>query len=143
MGADAGQIDALDLSLFGNVRVDYFDDGKQITVSGFRLEPFKDHFQTLGFKRCANGWIADIDQDDPEKIKDNLMEKVVSSVSGSHAGGGRFGNFKPLPPTTGVFPSRVERGPSEAPPRPHFPAGVSAAAGSTKYQIEQQQTGGD
>ena len=74
MGADAGQIDALDLSLFGNVRVDYFDDGKQITVSGFRLEPFKEHFQTLGFKRCANGWIADIDQDDPEKIKDNLMD---------------------------------------------------------------------
>ena len=47
-GADASQIDALDLSLFGNVRVDYFDDGEHITVSGFRLEPFKTHFETLG-----------------------------------------------------------------------------------------------
>ena len=74
MGADAGQIDALDLSLFGNVRVDYFDDGEHIIVSGFRLEQFKTHFETLGLKRCANGWMADIDQDDPDKIKDNLMD---------------------------------------------------------------------
>ena len=58
-GADASQISALDLSLFGNVRVDYFDDGKHVIVSGFRLEPFKMHFETLGLKRCANGWMAE------------------------------------------------------------------------------------
>ena len=71
-GADATQISALDLSLFGNVRVDYFDDGKHVIVSGFRLEPFKRHFETLSLKRCANGWMAEVDQDDPGKIKDNL-----------------------------------------------------------------------
>ena len=44
-------------------------------VSGFRLEPFKTHFETLGFKRCANGWIAEVNhEDDPEMIKDNLMD---------------------------------------------------------------------
>ena len=74
-GADASQINALDLSVFGTVRVDYFDDGEHIIVStGFRLEQFKTHFETLGLKRCANGWMADIDQDDPDKIKDNLMD---------------------------------------------------------------------
>ena len=73
-GADAAQISALDISKFGNVRLDYFDDGKHIAVSGFRLEPFKTHFETLGLKRCANGWIAEVNQDDPEKIKDNLMD---------------------------------------------------------------------
>ena len=73
-GADATQINALDLSVFGTVRVDYFDDGEHIIVSGFRLEQFKTHFETLGLKRCANGWMADIDQEDPDKIKDNLMD---------------------------------------------------------------------
>ena len=52
-GADAAQISALDLSKFGTVRLDYFDDGSNITVSGFRLEPFKNHFETLGFKCCS------------------------------------------------------------------------------------------
>ena len=28
----------------------------------------------LGFKRCAHGWIAPVDEEDPEKIKDNLMD---------------------------------------------------------------------
>ena len=73
-GADAMQINALDISKFGTVRLDYFDDGANITVSGFRLEPFKNHFETLGFRRCANGWIAEFDPDDPDKIKDNLMD---------------------------------------------------------------------
>ena len=76
-GADATHINALDLSVFGTVRVDYFDDGKHIIVSGFRLEQFKTHFETLpreGLKRCANGWMADINQEDPDMIKDNLMD---------------------------------------------------------------------
>ena len=28
----------------------------------------------LGFKRCAHGWIAPVDKEDPEKIKENLMD---------------------------------------------------------------------
>ena len=63
------------------------------------------------------------------------------TVSGPHAGGGRFGNSQPLPPTTGAPPPRAERRPSEAPPRPHSPASDSAAAAGTKYQMAQQQTG--
>ena len=49
-GADATQISALDLSLFGNVRVDYFDDGKHVIISGFRLvsRTIQDAFRDAG-----------------------------------------------------------------------------------------------
>ena len=64
----------MDISKFGTVRLDYFNDGKNIAISGFRLEPWKTHFEMLGFKRCAHGWIAPVDEEDPEKIKENLMD---------------------------------------------------------------------
>ena len=73
-GADASQISALDLSKFGTVRLDYFDDGSNINISGYRLEQFKDHFEQLGFKRCSSGWIAPFNPDDPDFYKDNLMD---------------------------------------------------------------------
>ena len=59
----------------------------------------------------------------------------------AHVSGGRFGNFVLLPPTNGNPPSRVERGPHEASPRPRLPTDTTTAAALTKYQMTQVQTG--